>query len=138
MIGHFTQQSLRALEFARDAAKSLNHEYVGTEHLLLGVSRADSVTLSELGVTPAAIENKVAAFVQAGPDNVTLTKLPFTPRARNIIEAATKMAGDGDMDDVHLVAAMHTEASAVCGAVLRDCGITADAIQRLLAKGGAK
>jgi hypothetical protein len=88
----FTSRARKALQLANREAQRMNHEYIGTEHLLLGlIAEGGGVAcaaLRRLGLDPARVRSEVLARAQAGPDMITMGTLPQTPRAKRCIEFA--------------------------------------------------
>ena len=80
-----TDRVRRVMRLANSEACQLNHEYIGTEHLLLAILREGGgiavKVLKSRGVTISDIRNQVTTLVRSGPDMETLGKLPHTPRA---------------------------------------------------------
>src|SRR5713101_3588469 len=92
MYERFTDRSRRVMQLANDEARRFNHEYIGTEHILLGLVKEGSGVaahvLSNLGIDLRKVRLEVEKLVQCGPDMVTMGKHPQTPRAKKIIERA--------------------------------------------------
>ena len=88
----FTDRVRRALQLAREEAARLHHQYVGPEHILLGLIRdGDSVAarvLTNLKVDLKAIKQTIEQTVQPGGASVTGPDLPYTSRAKRILELA--------------------------------------------------
>src|SRR5260370_10892084 len=96
--------------FANQEAQRLNHEYIGTEHLLLGLVKEGSgvaaIILQNLDIELRTIRREIERIVQSGPDTVTTGKLPQTPRAKKVIEYAIEEArklNDHDVCTEHLL-----------------------------------
>src|SRR3990172_10711162 len=96
MAKRFTDQARKGMAVAETEARGLNHEYVGTEHILLGLVHEDTgvVTsaLKTLGLDKSRIRLEVERLVQRGPETVSRSKLPYTPRAKRAIEYAEEEA----------------------------------------------
>src|SRR5688572_17881412 len=94
MSQKLTGGTRRALAKADEEARSFRHEYIGTEHLLLGIlaeeSGMASDVLKSMGIEVAAVRGEIEKLVEPGPANVGPRKLPLTPRA----QAAIDYAGD--------------------------------------------
>jgi ATP-dependent Clp protease ATP-binding subunit ClpC len=80
------------MELANQEALRFNHEYIGTEHILLGMIKEGSgvgvTVLKNLGVDTQRLWHEVERLVKRGPDRITMGKLPQTPRAKKVIEYA--------------------------------------------------
>ena len=109
MFERFTNQSRRVVVLAQEEARMLNHNYIGTEHLLLGLLHEGSGTaaqaLAAAGVTLPAARDQAVAIVgrgQAQPSG----HIPFTPRAKKSLELSLREAlqlGDGYIGTGHLL-----------------------------------
>lgn len=115
---------LRAvLERARVEALALHHQYLGTEHLLLGLAQLGSESLAERGVDPAAAIGRVHEIVGAGQRPVDAPELPCTPRSQRVLLAARRAAqadGSAATSTRHLVQALAGEPKGVAGRVLSE------------------
>jgi four helix bundle protein len=96
MYERFTDRARKVMALANQEARRFNHEYIGTEHILLGLvlegSSTGATVMKNLGVDLAALRAEVQKLVQRGPDVVTIGKLPQTPRAKQVIECAIEEA----------------------------------------------
>ena len=96
MYERFTDRARKVMQLANQEAQRFNHEYIGTEHVLLGLVKEGSGVaanvLKNLDVDLRKIRLEVEKIVQAGPDMVTMGKLPQTPRAKKVIEYAMEEA----------------------------------------------
>ena len=84
------------MQLANQEAQRFNHEYIGTEHILLGLVKEGSGVaanvLQNLDIDLRKIRLEVEKLVQSGPDMVTMGKLPQTPRAKKVIEYSMEEA----------------------------------------------
>ena len=96
MYERFTDRARKVMQLANQEAQRFNHEYIGTEHILLGLVKEGSGVaanvLKNLDVDLRKIRLEVEKLVQSGPDMVTMGKLPQTPRAKKVIEYALEEA----------------------------------------------
>lgn len=97
MFERFTDKAKKVMALANQEAQLLHHEYVGTEHLLLGLMKEGSgvgaIVLKSLGVDLKMLRQFVEARVKLGPDKmVIMERLPQTPRAKKVIEYAIEEA----------------------------------------------
>src|ERR1700732_537065 len=96
MYERFTDRARKVMQLANQEAQRFNHEYIGTEHILLGLVKEGSGVaanvLKNLDIDLRKIRNEVEKIVQAGPEMVTMGKLPQTPRAKKVIEYAIEEA----------------------------------------------
>ena len=95
MYERFTDRAIKVMRLANEEAQRFNHEYIGTEHILLGLvkdgSGAGANVLTNFGIDLRKIRLEVEKLMQSGPIMVT-GKLPQTPRAKKTIEYAMEEA----------------------------------------------
>ena len=95
MFERFTERARRVVVFAQEEARELNHSYIGTEHLLLGLMRdADSVAaqaLQELEIRQDAVREQVTEIIGRGKRSPS-GHIPFTPRAKKVLELSLREA----------------------------------------------
>jgi ATP-dependent Clp protease ATP-binding subunit ClpA len=130
MHEHFTDRARKVMQLANRVARRFNHEYVGTEHILLGLveegSGVAANVLNNLDVKLCKVQFEVERIVQAGPDRPTLGKLPHTPRATKAIEYAIAEARNLKHDYVgteHLLLGLLREQEGVAAQVLMNLGL---------------
>jgi len=142
MIDRFTERGKRVLQLARDEAGRLNHEYIGTEHLLLGLaaerSGVASQVLQRLGVDLDKVREAVEALVQVGPSGTQLPdKIVLTPRAKRTLDSAQEVArelGHSYVGTEHLLLGLLRSGGepggtgGVAARALRDLGIEAERV----------
>ncbi len=96
MFERLTQHAKNVLRMANEEAQRLNHEYIGSEHILMGMVRAEKadagITLKELGLSLRSVRIETEKLVKGGPDMVRMQKLPLTPKAKGIVDAAIRLA----------------------------------------------
>ncbi|MGB2821277.1 MAG: ATP-dependent Clp protease ATP-binding subunit [Phycisphaerae bacterium] len=96
MFERFTERARKVMALANQEAQRFNHEYIGTEHILLGLVKEGSGVganvLKNLGVDLHKVRMGVEKLVKPGPDMVTMGKLPQTPRAKKVIEYSIEEA----------------------------------------------
>lgn len=136
MYERFTDRARMAIQLAHREAQQFNHEYIGTEHLLLGLiaegSGVAAVVLKSLGVKLDRVRAEVEKIVQAGPDMVTLGRLPHTPRAKKAIEYAieeSQTLNHGYIGTEHLLLGLLREFEGVAAQVLMNLGVRLDAVR---------
>ena len=90
MFDRFTDRAKKVMSFARQEAMKFNHEYIGTEHILLGLVQEGSGVaanvLKNMSIDLEKIRHEVEKIVKTGPSMVTMGQLPFTPRAKKVLE----------------------------------------------------
>ena len=132
---NFTPASHLVLQRARDAAKARSHEYVGTEHLLLGLIRESGGTAADILARLSDVqrlEQALDGVVPNGRQTDPSTDLkPFTSRSLAMLRAAKDEAaalGKRQADPEHLLVALSSDEKGIAGHVLRDAGVTRDAV----------
>jgi ATP-dependent Clp protease ATP-binding subunit ClpC len=142
----FTELARQVVVFAQEEARSLDHNYIGTEHLLLGLLREEeglgARVLVSLGVSLDAVRGQVARIIGLG-DEVGSGQIPFTPRAKKVLELSLRQAlglGHGYIGTEHLLLGLVAEGEGVACRILLDFGVTAEAVREAVARalGGAQ
>src|SRR5437762_767946 len=128
MFERFTERARQVVVLAQDEARELKHNYIGTEHILLGLLReeegAAAQALGELGVTLDQVRTQVAKFVGPG-DEVTTRQIPFTPRAKKVLELSLREArrlGVNYIDTEHILLGLLRVRNGVASRVLDELG----------------
>src|SRR6187401_2691723 len=98
MYERFTDRARKVMQLANEEAQRLNHEYIGTEHILLGLIKEGSGVaanvLKNLDMDLTKVRFEVERMVQPSPNVGMPGKLPQTPRAKKVIEYAIEEARD--------------------------------------------
>jgi ATP-dependent Clp protease ATP-binding subunit ClpC len=130
MHDRFTERGRKVMQLAEQEARFFNHEYVGTEHILLGLVKEGSGVaanvLKNLDIDLRKIRLEVERIVQPGPDAVIMGKLPQTPRAKKVIEYAIEEARNLNHNDVgtdHLLLGLLREEEGVASVILTNLGL---------------
>jgi predicted cupin superfamily sugar epimerase len=130
---NFTERVRKALAFARDEAVRLGHEFVGCEHILLGIIREGSgvanAVLQREGVDGAEVRRRIEEAIQTGRGNTATRDLPYTTRAKKILEFSMAEARElrhSYVGTEHLLLGVLREGKNIAAAVLVDCGLTLD------------
>src|SRR6187401_1288453 len=96
MFDRFTDRARKVMNLAKQEAQRLNHEYIGTEHILLGLieegSGVAAHVLKDLGIDFRKIRLEAEKLVRGGPDIVTMGKLPQTPRVKQVLKYSIEEA----------------------------------------------
>ena len=96
MFDRFTERARKVIALAREEAGRLGHDYIGTEHLLLGLIREGggvaAAVLENLNVDLERIRLEVEKLVVMGGGTLTLGEVPFTPRAKKVLELSVEEA----------------------------------------------
>ena len=118
------------MALARKEAQRFNHDFIGTEHILLGLIQEGSGVaanvLKNLGVEISKIRSEIEKNVQSGPSMVTMGQLPFTPRAKKVLELSMEEAnelGHNYIGTEHLLLGLIRENDGVAAQVLLDLNL---------------
>jgi ATP-dependent Clp protease ATP-binding subunit ClpC len=124
------------MQLANQEAQRFNHEYIGTEHILLGLIKEGSGVaanvLKNLEVDLRKIRLEVEKLVQSGPDMVTMGKLPQTPRAKKVIEYSMEEArnlGHNYVGTEHILLGLLREQEGVAAQVLMNLGLKLEEVR---------
>ncbi len=130
MYERFTDRARKVMQLANQEAQRFNHEYIGTEHVLLGLVKEGSGVaanvLKNLDVDIRKIRLEVEKLVQSGPEMVTMGKLPQTPRAKKVIEFSMEEARNLNHNYVgteHILLGLLREQEGVAAQVLMNLGL---------------
>jgi ATP-dependent Clp protease ATP-binding subunit ClpC len=124
----FTDRARRVVVLAQDEASALNHDYIGTEHLLLGLIHEGKgvavKALESLAVSPEAVRHQVEAVIGRG-QQAPSGHIPFTPRAKNVLELSLSEAqdlGHSYVGTEHILLGLIREGDGVAAQVLVSLG----------------
>jgi ATP-dependent Clp protease ATP-binding subunit ClpC len=137
----FTAGAQKVVIIAQEEAKKLNHDYVGTEHLLLGLAYAEgefsSKVLLALGVSGDKIKSEIEQIVGVGDNIVMLAEVPFTPRAKKVLEHSFEEAqimGAPFIGTEHILLGITGEDEGVAAKILGNLGLTRELIRAVIIK----
>ncbi|MDR1964442.1 MAG: ATP-dependent Clp protease ATP-binding subunit [Planctomycetaceae bacterium] len=132
----FTDRARKVMQLANQEAQRFNHEYIGTEHLLLGLIKEGSGVaanvLKNLDIDLRKIRHEVEKLVRSGPDLVTMGRLPQTPRAKKVVEYSMEEARNLNHNYVgteHLLLGLLREQEGVAAQVLMNLGLRLDEVR---------
>jgi hypothetical protein len=136
MFDRFTDLARRVMTMARRKAKQFNHDFIGTEHILLGIwddkdCKGHDI-LVQLGCDDSLVA-KISAMVKKGPAMVTFGQLPFTPAVKKALEFAMDYANEcklAYLGTEHLLFGLMKEGTGVAYQVLNELNITLQSIVR--------
>ena len=148
MFERFTERARQVVVFAQDEARALKHNYIGTEHLLLGLLREEeglaARVLWSFDVAIEEVRAQVARLIGQG-DEITTGQIPFTPRAKKVLDLSLRDAmslGHNYIGTEHLLLGLVREGQGVAMRVLLDFDADAEAIRneviRMLAGPGRR
>lgn len=140
MFERFTDRARRVVVLAQEESQRLSHNYIGSEHLLLGLlAEQEGVAaraLESLNVTLTAAREQVEEII--GPGQQTPRgHIPFTPRAKKILELSLREAltmGSEVIDTEHLLLGLIDEGDGVGAQILQQRGATAQAVREAVAR----
>jgi ATP-dependent Clp protease ATP-binding subunit ClpC len=149
MYERFTDRARKVMQLANREAQRFNHEYIGTEHILLGLVKEGSGVaanaLKNLEIDLHKIRLEVEKIVQPGPDMVTVAKFPHRPQAKKVIEYSIEEARSLNHDYVsteHLLLGLLREQEGVAAQVLMNLGLKLEdvrgAVLNLLGQSSAR
>jgi ATP-dependent Clp protease ATP-binding subunit ClpC len=131
----FTERARQSVVLAQDEARALHHNYIGTEHLLLGLLRAEdgpaAKALASLGVRLEGVRDQVARIIGHG-EEAPGGQIPFTPRAKKVLELALREArslGHDYIGTEHVLLGIVRENEGVAARILLDFDADADSIR---------
>src|SRR5207247_2537667 len=135
LFDSFTERARQVVVLAQDEARALKHNYIGTEHILLGLLREEeglaARVLESLDITVEEVRAQVARIVGQG-DEVTTGQIPFTPRAKKVLELALREAlslGHNYIGTEHILLGLVRENEGVAARILLDFDADAEKIR---------
>ena len=135
----FTQKANTALNLAMEAAQDMGHNYVGTEHILLGLIKEGSgvaaTALEQCSVTEAAYEEKIKGVDGTGL-KTELTPNDFTPRTKRVLKSAmlaSARMGNSYVGTEHLLLAIISESDSYAVSILHELGVSENAVAQAVA-----
>jgi ATP-dependent Clp protease ATP-binding subunit ClpC len=136
----FSERARQAVVYAQEEARVLKHNYVGTEHLLLGLLREEeglaARVLESLDVTFEEVRAQVVRIVGEG-ERTTYGQIPFTPRAKKTLELSLRVARSFDhknIDTEHVLLALVEEREGLAAQTLDEFDVDREAIGRELSR----
>ena len=130
MLERFTERARKVMLLAKEEAKRFNHDYIGTEHILLGLTREGegvaAAVLQSLGLSLDRIRLEVEKIVQPGPSTMVSGDIPFTPTSKKVLDLATDEAralGHNYIGTEHLLLGLIREGEGVASQVLLNLGL---------------
>ena len=130
MFNRFTERARKVIVYAKEEARRFNHDYIGTEHLLLGLIREGegvaAAVLQKLGLDLETIRLEVEKLVQPGPQTQVVGDIPFTPRSKKALELSAEEAralGHNYIGTEHLLLGLVKEGEGMAYRVLLNLGL---------------
>jgi ATP-dependent Clp protease ATP-binding subunit ClpC len=132
----FTERARQVPVLARAEAQAFGHDFIGTEHLLLGLLREEeglaARVLASFGVTVEDVRARVTEIVGSGEPGPLSGQMPFTPRAKKVLELSLREAlatGNNYIGTEHILLGIVREAEGVAARILVDRGVDADSVR---------
>jgi ATP-dependent Clp protease ATP-binding subunit ClpC len=136
MFDRFTDRARKVMQLARQEATRFNHDAIGTEHILLGLVQEGSgvaaTVLRNLNVDLSKIRHEVEKIVRSGPTMVTMGQIPFTPKAKKVLELAVEEArqlGHNYIGTEHLLLGLLREQEGKAADVLMSLGLKLEEVR---------
>ncbi len=148
MFERFTERSRQVIILAQEESRTLKHDYIGAEHILLGLLREEegiaARVLDRFDITVLTVRNMIAQAVGSNPET-SHGQLPFTPRAKRIMELALREAlnlGHNYIGTEHLLLGLLRENEGLAMQIVHDFDVHPDNIRaeviRMLKGGGGQ
>lgn len=129
MFEKFTERGRKVIIFAKEEAEKRQNDYLGTEHLILAVLREDDglpvAILKKMGLAIEELRMEIERNLPAGMNLLTFGDIPFTPRAKKVLELAVEEArllGHNYIGSEHLLLGLIREDEGIAGKILRNLG----------------
>jgi len=136
MFNRFTERARKVIILAKEEARRFNHDYIGTEHILLGLIREGegvaAAVLQKLDVSLENIRLEIEKLVQPGPTTQIIGDIPFTPRAKKALELAAEEArslGHNYIGTEHLLLGLIREGEGIASQVLLNLGLDLNSVR---------
>ena len=136
MFERFTERARQVVVLGQDEARALRHNYIGTEHLLLGLLREEegiaARVLESFDITLEEVRDQVKRLVGQGDEEIVTGQIPFTPRAKKVLELALREAlslGHSYIGTEHVLLGIVREDQGVAARILLDFDADAEKIR---------
>jgi ATP-dependent Clp protease ATP-binding subunit ClpC len=133
----FTERAKQVVVLAQEEARALKHNYIGTEHILLGLLREEeglaARVLESLDITVEEVREQVKRLVGQGDEDIVTGQIPFTPRAKKVLELALREAlalGHNYIGTEHVLLGVVRENQGVAARILLDFDADAEKIRK--------
>ena len=129
MFEKFTERGRKIIIYAKEEAEKRQNDYLGTEHLILALLREEDslpvTILKKMGLSTEELKLEVERNIPAGTNVLTFSDVPFTPRAKKVLELAVEEArllGHNYIGSEHLLLGIIREDEGIAGKILRNFG----------------
>ncbi|RKY34754.1 MAG: NDP-hexose 4-ketoreductase [Candidatus Omnitrophota bacterium] len=137
MFDRFTERARKVILLSKEEAKRFNHDYIGTEHLLLGLLKEGegvaAAVMQNLGLSLNMVRIEIEKLVQAGPSTVVSGDIPFTPKAKKVIELSMEEArsfGHNYIGTEHVLLGILRENEGIASQVLLNLGLDLNKVRK--------
>ncbi len=137
MFNRFTERARKIILLAKEEAKRFNHDYIFTEHILLGLVREGegvaAIVVQKMGLSLQQIRLEIEKIVKPGSNTVISGDIPFTPKAKKAIELSGEEArslGHNYIGTEHLLLGLIREGEGVASQVLLNMGVDLDKVRQ--------
>jgi len=141
MFNRFTERARKVIILAKKEAKRFNHDYIGTEHILLGLLKEGegvaAVVLQKMGLNLQQIRMEIEKIVKPGPSTVVSGDIPFTPTAKKVVELSSEEArslGHNYIGTEHILLGLIREGEGVASQVLVNLGLDLNKVREEIAE----
>ena len=139
MFGRFTERSQKIIYYAREEAQRLRHNYVGTEHLLLGILKEQEgvakKALNDVGLTLEKVRSLVEQYVGYGDKEGYINEIPLTPRTKRILELSYQEARELNHNYIspeHILLALIRDGEGVAYTILVNVDVDFNKLNKLV------
>ena len=138
MFGRFTERAQKVLVYAQEEAQALQHGYVGTEHILLGILREEGISrdlLNSMNVNIETVRNFIEEYEGKGEVNLCNKEIPLTPRTKRLLELSLFEARNLNHNYIspeHILLALIREAEGVAFTILNNLGVDFNKLRKEL------
>ena len=136
MFERYTERARQVVVLAQEEARRLKHSYIGPEHILLGlIAEEEGIgadALANLGITKYKVDKSIKKLVPKGKCTNQGQQIPFTPRAKKILELGLREAlshGHNYVGTEHLLLGVVREDQSVTTTILDECGVDEDMVR---------
>ncbi len=137
MFNRFTERARKVIILSKEEARRLHHNYIATEHMLLGLLREGEgvavAVLHKLGISFDMVKKEIEKLVEPGPAGAKLGDVPFTPRAKKALELSGEEAramGHNYIGTEHLLLGLLREGEGIAAQVLHSLGLDINSVRQ--------
>jgi ATP-dependent Clp protease ATP-binding subunit ClpC len=136
MFGRFTERAQKVLFYAQEEAQGLQHGYVGTEHILLGILKEEGISkrlLNDMSISVENVRNLIEEYEGKGDIDLYKNEIPLTPRTKRLLELSLFEARNLNHNYIspeHILLALIREAEGVAFTILKNLGADFDKLRK--------